>query len=112
MKKIYTFAEQFDIAAPDATYTVVVDNEMISGSAWEFDPLSDAVMKLTKPTCRQRIRILPNSLRNTFHDYSNASVILDNELAFNLIEKLKVEKPNMWFVKDMFSFAEKHGVLI
>lgn len=107
----YVLATVFAVAAADARYILRVETEQIKGWASDFDPMCDAVMKITKSTGKTRITLVPDPFTEHTCSEKELSVlegVFPDALAKQIVNRIRETNVQLWFARDIMSYAATH----
>ena len=107
----YVLSTVFVVAAADARYVLRIETEKVKGWASDFDPMCDAVMKITKSTGKTRITLVPDPF--TEHSCSEKELtilegVFPDTLAKQIVERIQKDNVQLWFARDIMSYAAKY----
>ena len=102
------------ICALDAWFDLTVETIRGKVHAMDIDPMCDAYNVYDRDTGNVRVTVTPtDKFHNYFDDYESLSVVLDKNLARELVKRIRDnDDDKMWFVKDQLSYAAKYGKVI
>lgn len=115
MAIFYRLLNAFTVSSLDATYIVRIDEEIWTDWASDFDPMSDAIMKISRPTGKQRITLVSDPFKE--HSCSDKELcvlegVFPGALAVDIADRIRKDNVQLWFARDIMSYAAKHHEVI
>lgn len=111
----YVLATVFTVAAADARYIIRIETQKVKGWASDFDPMCDAVMQITKSTGKKRITLVPDPFTEHTCSEKELSVfegVFPDALAEQIVNRIKETNVQLWFARDIMSYAAKYHKVI